>query len=295
MENVTMVQLSDYEQNPYEAIVEDSQRLTPDTAVEVRSILLTVPHPSFSYSEGQNIGVIVPGPHEYGRDTHFRLYSIANSPGTSKSGDVEIELCVRRCFYIDEISGEEHPGIASNFLCDAIPGDRITITGPYGDAFTIPEDPASNLLMIGSGTGIAPFRAFIQHIYEKQSDWKGQVRLYYGARSGAETLYRNDQKNDLDQYYDQKTFQAFEGLSHRPWIDHGDSGLTNVLDNNAHEIWELMQDPHTRVFIAGLARTLEELQAAIIRVAGSEARWRWTREEMIEQGRWSELLYDRND
>lgn len=290
-----MVQLSDYEQNPYEAIVEDSHRLTPDSAVEVRSIRLTVPHPGFSYSEGQNIGVIVPGPHEYGRDTHFRLYSIANSPSTSKNGDVEIELCVRRCFYIDEISGEEHPGIASNFLCDAIPGDRISITGPYGDAFTIPEDPASNLLMIGSGTGIAPFRAFIQHIYEQQSDWKGQVRLYYGARSGAETLYRNDQKNDLDQYYDQKTFQAFEGLSHRPWIDHGDSGLTNVLDNNAHEIWELMQDKHTHVFIAGLARTLEELQAAIIRVAGSEARWRWTREEMIEQGRWSELLYDRND
>ena len=122
-----MVQLTEYEKNPYEAIVEDSHRLTPEDTVEVRSILLTVPHPSFSYSEGQNIGVIVPGPHEYGRDTHFRLYTIANSPRTSKNGDVEIELCVRRCFYIDEISGEEHPGIASNYLCDASPGDRIMV------------------------------------------------------------------------------------------------------------------------------------------------------------------------
>ncbi|MGB5260167.1 MAG: FAD-binding oxidoreductase [Gammaproteobacteria bacterium] len=289
-----MTQLTEYQKNPYEAVVADSHRLTPKNTVEVRSIRLTVPRPNFSYTEGQNIGVIVPGPHEYGRDTHFRLYTIANSPGTAENGDVEIELCVRRCFYIDEISGEEHPGIASNYLCDASPGDRVSITGPYGDAFRIPEDPASNLLMIGSGTGIAPFRAFIQHIYAKQPDWKGQLRLYYGARSGAETLYRNDQKNDLDQYYDQKTFQAFEGLSHRPWIDHEDSGLTSVLDKNAHEIWDLMQDPLTHVFIAGLARTLEELETAIIRVAGSRARWHWTREEMIEQGRWSELLYDRN-
>ena len=201
---------------------------------------------------------------------------------------------MRRCFYIDEVSGEEYPGIASNYLCDATPGDRITITGPFGDAFAMPKDPASHLLMIGSGTGIAPFRAFIQHIYEKHGDWQGQVRLYYGARSGAETLYRNDQKNDLDQYYDQKTFQAFEGLSHRPWMDREDTGLGNILDEHAQQIWELMQDPQTHVYIAGMARTLHELEAAIIRVAGSRARWRWTREEMIEQGRWSELLYDQD-
>ena len=39
-----------------------------------------------------------------------------------------------------------------------------------GRAFVIPEDPETNLLMIGSGTGIAPFRAFMQHIYEQQQD-----------------------------------------------------------------------------------------------------------------------------
>ena len=290
-----MVQLSDYQNNPYEAVVVDSHRLTPDNTAEVRSIHLTVPQAGFSYAEGQNIGVVVPGPHAYGRDSHFRLYTIANAPRTTGNGDIEIELCVRRCFYIDEVSGEEYPGIASNYLCDAVSGDRIAITGPYGDAFAMPKDPASHLLMIGSGTGIAPFRAFIQHIYEKHGDWQGQVRLYYGARSGAETLYRNDQKNDLDQYYDQKTFQAFEGLSHRPWMDREDTGLGNILDEHAQQIWELMQDPLTHVYIAGMARTLHELEAAVIRAAGSRARWRWTREEMIEQGRWSELLYDRDN
>ena len=46
---------------------------------------------------------------------------------------------MRRCFYIDDISGEKYPGIASNFLCDAEAGGRITITGPYRSPFKIPE------------------------------------------------------------------------------------------------------------------------------------------------------------
>jgi ferredoxin--NADP+ reductase len=292
MEIANMTRLSDYDTSrTSEALVKESHRITSQDTPEVRSILLSVSHPDFSYREGQNIGISVPGVQAFGHEQHFRLYTIANTPRQTEGGDVEIELCVRRCFYIDEVSGEEYPGLASNFLCDARPGDRITFSGPYGDAFRIPEDPATNLLMIGTGTGIAPFRAFIQHIYEKQSHWQGQVRLFYGARTGTETLYRNDLKDDLSNYYDRDTFEAFEGLSQRPWMDREDTGLSEVLENNAGAIWELMQDPKTHVYIAGLPKTAEDFYRAMTGVAGSTARWRWTREEMMEQGRWSELLY----
>ena len=287
-----MTRLSDYDTSrTSEAMVKESHRITSKDVPEVRSILLSVAHPEFSYREGQNIGITVPGTQAFGQEQHFRLYSIANSPRQAENGEVEIELCVRRCFYIDEVSGEEYPGLASNYLCDVRPGDRIAFTGPYGDAFVIPEDPETNLLMIGTGTGIAPFRAFIQHIYEKQPDWHGQVRLFYGARTGTETLYRNDLKDDLTNYYSRETFEAFEGLSRRPWMDREDTGLSEVLEDNAEAIWELMQDPKTRVYIAGLPKTAEDFYSAMANVAGSSARWRWTREEMIEQGRWSELLY----
>ena len=274
------------------AVVRGNQRLTPENVPEVRNILLHVAHPEFSYVEGQHIGVIVPGPHDFGSEKYFRLYTIANSPQPDENGNVDIELCVRRCFTIDEVSGEQYPGIASNYLCDARPGESITITGPYGDAFSIPEDRNSNLLMIGSGTGIAPFRAFIQHIYQKKPDWQGSVRLFYGARSGMEKLYQNDLNNDLSEYYEHKTFEAYEGLSRRPWMHTEDSGLSNVLEENARQIWELIQLPQTRVYIAGLRKTVQDFEAIMIRTAGSEARWRWTREEMIEQKRWAELLYD---
>ena len=275
----------------HKAVVSQTHRITPENVPEVRSIILTLEQPDFSYREGQHVGIIVPGPFEFGHEKHFRLYSIANSPCKNDCEKVEIELCVRRCFYIDEISGEELPGIASNYLCNLKQGDSISFTGPYGEMFAIPEDPESNLLMIGSGTGIAPFRAFIQHIYEQKAYWKGQLLLFYGARTGAETLYRNDQKNDLDNYYDQKTFRAFEGLSQRPWMSKDDDGLDNVLTENAEEIWQLLEQPKTHVYLAGMPKTLINFEKIMQQVAGSRAKWKWTREEMVEEKRWSELIY----
>lgn len=287
-----MTRLSDYDlRGRCEAKVTETHRITPGNAPEVRNILLTVSRPRFRYREGQNIGVLVPGPHALGQEAHLRLYTIANAPAVGTADDLHLELCVRRCFYIDEVNGEEYPGVASNFLCDARPGDTVTIVGPFGNAFNVPEDKEANLLMIGTGTGIAPFRAFVQHVYEKRPDWKGKIRLFYGARTGMENLYQNDQRNDFANYYDEKTFQAFEGLSRRPWANREDTGLGQVLDENAQAIWDLIQEPKTYVYIAGLPKTLEELNKSMAKIAGSEARLRWTREEMVEQKRWSELIY----
>ena len=287
-----MANLNEYDTSTtYQATVVDSQRITPQNVPEVRNIRLSLNRPGFRYQQGQHIGILVPGPFEFGYERHFRLYTIANSPHEQDDNQVEIELCVRRCFYIDDISGEEYPGIASNYLCDLSAGDSVSFSGPYGSVFRIPEDQSANLLLIGSGTGIAPFRAFIQHIHQQHPDWGGSVSLYYGARSGAESLYHNDQANDLDKYYDEKTFRAFEGLSKRPWMSSEDDGLDDLLSENAEQIWEQIQDSKTHVFIAGLPRTRNNFEQVMQQTAGSKARWNWMKEEMVEQKRWSELIY----
>lgn len=277
------------EANTREATLRSSVRITPETAAEVRQIVLHIDEPEFYFPEGQSIGVLVPGPHPFGIKAHHRYYTIAHSRGAADQG-TELELLVRRCFYIDEVSGEEYPGIASNYLCDAQVGDRITITGPYASPFRIPADKASHLLMLGTGTGIAPFRAFLRRIYQQEKDWKGQVRLYYGARTGTELLYMNDLNNDLANYYDQATFQAIQAIQKRLLGDEGDA-LKASMEEHTTEIWKLVQDAKTHVYIAGMQKIADAFDETMARAAGSRDQWQALKQRLIDEKRWSELTY----
>jgi len=286
------MKLTEYDiSHPYQATIVKSERLTDIKTDEVRHIVLSIADATFHHIEGQSIGVLVPGPHQFGNEHHMRLYSIASSRQGENSNMSEISLCVRRCFYIDEISGERFPGIASNFLCDAKPGDTIRLTGPYGRHFLAPKDNTCNMLMIGIGTGIAPFRAFMQHIYEERKEWKGQVRLFYGARTGMDLLYMNDKNGDLANYYEQETFQAFEALSPRPHFDEPEQ-VEKTIKDNAREVWGLIQDPKTYVYVSGLTRLEEKLDGILADLAGSEEAWTKMKAEMEASGRWSTLFYD---
>jgi ferredoxin--NADP+ reductase len=276
----------------YPAKLASSQRITPsDCEAEVRHLVLQAPEGALHYLEGQSIGVLAPGPHAFGNPHHLRLYSIASPrEGEDHRADT-LSICVRRCFYIDDVSGERYPGKASNYLCDAKPGDTIPITGPYGIPFHIPTDESCKLLMVGAGTGVAPFRAFVKHIYDERKGWKGQVRLFCGARTGMELLYMNDVKRDLGLYYDQESFQAFEALSPRPAFD-VPPDLDRVLIQNSYEVWEMVQHPKTFVYLAGLTYAAQKFEKAMAVAAGSLETWRDTRDQLEAEGRISELLYD---
>ncbi len=273
-----------------EAIVHATQRITPESTAEVRRIVLRINAPAFYFLEGQNIGVLTPGPHPYGNKTHHRYYTIANAQKSIDGEGVELELLVRRCFYIDEVSGEEYPGEASNYLCNAQSGDKIDITGPHRSPFRIPSDKSCNLLMLGTGTGIAPFRAFLQQIYEEQQQWDGKVRLYYGARTGTDMLYMNDLNHDLASYYDQATFQAIQAISKGVLVDESDA-LQRGIEDHATEIWALLQDPKTYVYLAGMKKIAAAFDACMASMAGSEAQWEAFKQTLIDGQRWSELTY----
>jgi ferredoxin--NADP+ reductase len=286
------MKLTEYDiSHPYKATVVKSERITDDSTDEVRHIVLAITDGTFNFVEGQSIGVLAPGPHQFGNEHHMRLYSIASSRSGGKQNLVEISICVRRCFYIDEVSGERYPGVASNFLCDSQLGDSIQLTGPYGRQFLAPSDNTSNMLMIGVGTGIAPFRAFMKHIYDERKDWKGQVRLFYGARTGMDMLYMNEKNNDISHYYTQDTFKAFEALSPRPHFNEPEQ-VDRTIKDNAKEVWALIQDPKTYIYVSGLSRLEETLDKALADLAGSEEAWEILKAEMIENGRWSTLFYD---
>lgn len=272
----------------FKAVVKKNEHLTSGKGEEeVRNLVLEV-EPGVKLDAGNNVGVLVPGPHEFGNEYHFRLYAVAGV--LSSQEPLQVEMCVKRCFYIDDFNGERYKGVASNYLCDRQVNDEITLTGPYQSAFQVPEDSGSNLLLIAQGTGIAPFRAFVRHIYEDLGGWKGKVRLFYGGKTGMEMLYMNDKKDDFVNYYDEATFRAFQAVSPRPSLN-APIDFENTFEQNAKEIWEMILDPNTHVYVAGLQKMSEQLKGAFIKVAGSEEKWDKRKAELVAGGRWVELLY----
>jgi len=155
----------------------------------------------------------------------------------------------------------------------------------------MPPKTSDNILMIGTGTGIAPFRVFIQNIYKDEAGWQGNVRLFYGATSGMDLLYMNDLNDDLANYYDEKTFQAFCGLESRPWSKESE-GLERSIEENAEEIWSLIQQPNTYVYLAGLKDVAKTFNSKMAEIAGSEESWETLKHSLTQENRLSELLYN---
>jgi ferredoxin--NADP+ reductase len=265
-----------------------SHRITPEASrEEVRQLLFRTGDQSFDGVPGSCIRLLAPG--QFGNRHHVRLYSIADQDriGVSRT---EFALCVRRCFYIDDFNGEQYAGVASNYLCNLKPGDAIEYVGPVGYPFAVPDDPRANILMIGMGTGIAPFRGLIRLIYGRFARWEGKVRLFYGARSGLEMLYMNDVNNDLANYYDLPTFKAFQAVSPRPVFD-VPIELDKALARNAAEVWAMLTSDDCRVFVAGTTQMLEQVENTMAAMAGSPELWSRMRNELVARGHWAEVLY----
>jgi len=284
-----MAHLQDYDtKTQHKAIVKKSDRLTPESTEEVREIVVEIDRTDFEYKVGQSVGVLLEGQQEFGNAFHHRLYSVADIPAKTKKP--QIKLLVKRCSYVDDFNGEIYDGKASHYLCDRKVGDEITLTGPFGLPFDLPEDKNSDLLLIGLGTGIAPFRALIKHLYTNVKDWKGKVRLFYGARSGLELLYMNDKNDDLTSYYDEGTFEAFQALSPRPhWAD--PIALDYALEQRTEEILQMLDKSNTHVFVAGHDKIGDMLDKAFTTIMGSKEKWENRKAELIAGKRWAEVIY----
>jgi ferredoxin--NADP+ reductase len=273
----------------YRARVSSTQRLTPQGTDEVREIVLEVVDPGFHCVVDQGFGVLVEAEGEFGNTLHHRLYSVADLP-EQKNGHPLITMLVKRCSYVDDFNGELYQGIASNYLCDRRVGDEIMITGPHSLPFEIPADKDTNLILIGMGTGIAPFRAFVKHIYTNVKDWRGKILLFYGAKSGLELLYLNEKDGDLTNYYDEETFEAFQALSPRPnWSD--PIALDVAIEDRAAEVLELLSHSNTRIYVAGYAKVATMLDKAFAKILGSKEKWATRKAELKAGNKWAEVIY----
>ncbi|XXG66151.1 hypothetical protein AAC387_Pa05g3692 [Persea americana] len=91
--------------------------------------------------------------------------------------------------------GEIVKGVCSNFLRDLKPGTKVKITGPIGKEMLVPVDLNATIIMLATGTGIAPFRAFVwKMFFEKHDDDKfnGLAWLFLGVPTSSSLLYKEE-------------------------------------------------------------------------------------------------------
>ncbi len=121
----------------------------------------------------------------------IRAYSMANYPA---EGDVFM-LTVRIATppFKPDRSGfmDVNPGIASSYIFTLKPGDKVTMSGPYGD-FHPHFDSKKEMIWVGGGAGMAPLRAQIMHMTKTLKTTDRQMHYFYGARALNEVFYLED-------------------------------------------------------------------------------------------------------
>lgn len=179
---------------PYAATVRENLSLTPDSAEDVRHIVLDLGDSGLRYVEGQSVGVIPPGTDDAGKPLRLRLYSVASARDGDDETGRTVSLCVKRTIYQND-QGETVRGVCSNYLNDLKPGDQVKVCGPIGKHFLLPADSGEPILMFATGTGIAPFRAFLRQ--RARQGAQGPAILIFGVRTSAEALYLDEMRDLL--------------------------------------------------------------------------------------------------
>ena len=118
----------------------------------------------------------------------MRLYSIASARDGERPNTNNLSLSVKRIVE-GRPDGSVFRGVASNWLCDLSPGDTIPIVGPFGATFLTPDDPEAELLMVCTGTGVAPFRGFTHRRRRTMPHARGKLFLFFGEVSTRAALF----------------------------------------------------------------------------------------------------------
>lgn len=160
-----------------------------------------------------------------------RLYSIASSPKWVP-GQVDLTVAVVR----RTPDGKPRNGVASTYLTERLkPGETVSVYVDHNPAFRLPDDPGAPVIMIGAGTGVAPFRAFLQD--REESGARGPSWLFFGERSFREDfLYQSEWQRLLRDGLLTRMDVAFSrDQSEKVYVQHR-------LRERGGELWRWLED-----------------------------------------------------
>ncbi|MCL2561142.1 MAG: NADH:ubiquinone reductase (Na(+)-transporting) subunit F [Rikenellaceae bacterium] len=119
----------------------------------------------------------------------FRAYSMANHPAEGSIVMLNIRIATPPWERTSGTFKRVNPGICSSYIFGLTSGDKVTISGPYGEFF-LRETP-SEKMFIGGGAGMAPMRSHIFHLFHTERT-SLPVTFWYGARSLREVFYQDE-------------------------------------------------------------------------------------------------------
>lgn len=261
----------------------------------VRHLTFDLSAGDLHYLEGQSIGIIPPGEDDNGKPHKLRLYSIASTRHGDNRDDKTVSLCVRQLEYQNE-AGETVYGVCSSYLCHLEVGADVAITGPVGKEMLLPSDEDATIIMLATGTGIAPFRAFLWRMFKERElnpdyQFKGLAWLIFGIPYTENILYKDDLEKMATDYGD--NFRLTYAISReQQTADGGKMYVQSRVSEYADELFELIQKPNTHVYMCGLKGMEPPISETF--TAEAEKRgmnWDDLRKQMKKEERWHVEVY----
>jgi sulfite reductase (NADPH) flavoprotein alpha-component len=202
----------------------------------VELIDFLVEHPSAKFAPEEFVGLLT--------KLQPRLYSVASS---LRAHPEQVHFIVDVVRY--ESNGRVRKGVASTFLAERAERAPVPVYPSSAKHFHLPDDPNVPIIMIGPGTGVAPFRAFLQ---ERQvTGAKGKNWLFYGAqREKCDYAYGDEfQKLAQDGFLTGLDCAWSRDQAHKIYVQH------KMLENAA-EIWKWIDSEGAQFYVCGDARRM---------------------------------------
>lgn len=141
-------------------------------------------------------------------EPEFRAYSMANHPAEGNIIMLNIRIATPPWDRNANKWMDVNPGLCSSYVFNQKPGDKVTISGPYGEFFI--KDTKKEMIYIGGGAGMAPLRSHLFHLFHTEKTRDRKISYWYGGRSKRELFY-TDHFRKIEEEFD--NFQYHIALS----------------------------------------------------------------------------------
>ncbi len=264
--------------SPTEGVVVSNERCTAGRkpAGFVRHVVIDTSGTPLvgSFVAGQSFGILAPGTDANGHPHKVRLYSLASPRHGEDGAGTLVATTVKRLIDEHHETGKLYLGVASNFLCDSKPGDKVRLMGPSGKRFVLPADPgAHDYVFFATGTGIAPFRGMLKELFETPGRTASAVRvtLVMGCAYASDLLY-DAELRALEARH--SGFRYLTAVSRETQETPAGRRTLYVQDRIGlePELRELLRGERTLVYVCGIAGMELGILQAIATALGDSSR-----------------------